>query len=360
MEKAEKYYQMHLKIRALSQELQQFGTQMTTDERSKKIRIVTNAYRALGDLENCARFLEGYVQNGEEDEEVVDFYIRIKEIEGRALARKGDFKGAKAAFETALHTAGKYDMDFKRMDMYQSISTIYEKIGNYKQALFYYDEFVKLSTQVYKERNYAYSKYLIDVYGLGQLQQKMSEAAAVTRRLEHQADVDSLTGIYNRRFLHEALQGSIFPEDAKGRLAVVMMDLDYFKQYNDTYGHTEGDEVLRIVGDILQGMENECIYPVRYGGEEFLLLLREPQKGEAVKVVERIMNALRKRAVEHKGSKVSDIVTLSAGIAEGVCRFSEQRHALIEEADNMLYEAKKTRNCWRKIDVMKDNAVRGW
>lgn len=347
MEKAEKYYRLLLQIRELHKELQWGEGDVSPGEEKKRLLSIVYAYRELGELDNCSQLLEHYLDKGTADQDIVDLYIRIKEINGRYLLRKRKYQEALLDFITALKTAEEYDLDFKRLDLYQSVSAIYEKIGDYKMSLEYYEKYSKLSTQVSQDKNYAYSKYLIDIYGLETIEQETRDLMERNKDLGKRINMDSLTGIFNRRFLHEAVTEASLTENKTEQWCTVMMDIDYFKQYNDTYGHDAGDKVLQTIGSILQNVSDERIFPIRYGGEEFLLIIKNPLPQEGIWLTEKVMKDLYRRKLKHEHSAAAEIVTISAGIATGACKSAEDCYRLIDEADKRLYVSKRTgRNKW--------------
>lgn len=161
--------------------------------------------------------------------------------------------------------------------------------------------------------------------------------------LEELSITDELTGLHNRRFFNEQLN----LEWSRGirsnePLSLVLLDIDYFKQFNDTYGHMAGDECLKSVARVLQHslLRNSDI-TTRYGGEEFCLLLPNTPIEGAFEVTERIRSAMERLEIPHKTSSVSTLVTLSDGItcltpsAEG-----RNPSELIALADEALYKAK--------------------
>jgi len=142
---------------------------------------------------------------------------------------------------------------------------------------------------------------------------------------------DPLTGLGNRRFLHEALQRDLHNVARyQGTLSVVMLDIDYFKRYNDTNGHLEGDRLLAQIGGILREVVRTGDLPVRFGGEEFMVLLPQTDLQSAGRAAERI-----RLAVEEQSP-----VTVSLGVASVSASHCEPS-ALIEAADSALYRAKE-------------------
>lgn len=161
-------------------------------------------------------------------------------------------------------------------------------------------------------------------------------------RLARLSTVDPLTGSLNRRGLD-----AVFPEVEGGDeliepLSVVMVDLDHFKRLNDQHGHLAGDEVLRVVSERLASVLRRGDAVVRYGGEEFLLLLPKATGEHAVQVAGRARVALERVVVTIGGAELR--VTASFGIAQR--RGAEPRDGVIARADAALYRAKAAgRNC---------------
>jgi len=154
---------------------------------------------------------------------------------------------------------------------------------------------------------------------------------------------DSLTGLGNRRRLDAVLDVEIARARRQGYpVALVMMDLDFFKAYNDRYGHLAGDQCLRRVAEVLgQALKRPADLAVRYGGEEFTLLLPDTDGQGAGLIVQETLQQLRRLAIEHAGSPFG-VVSASAGIA--VAHPAQQpisSQALVAEADAALYEAKR-------------------
>lgn len=159
-------------------------------------------------------------------------------------------------------------------------------------------------------------------------------------RLRHQSIRDPLTGLFNRRYLEETLEREIRRSARDlSALSVVMIDVDFFKDYNDAYGHSAGDEVLVKLGAILQeGVRTDDI-ACRYGGEEFMLVLPGATSVQAYERVEALRGLFRRESATLSLEAVSGC-TFSAGIASmppDGCRGEE----LVERADAALYEAKR-------------------
>lgn len=152
---------------------------------------------------------------------------------------------------------------------------------------------------------------------------------------------DSLTGLYNRRYMEETFDREIERMIRKDRkLAVAMTDVDCFKSINDSYGHVVGDLVLAHIGQILKSNTRSSDIACRYGGDEFILILPECSKREAIARAETIRTLIAKTELEFDGRKIQDI-TLSFGISE-LPEDGTNRFDLICAADKALYLSKQS------------------
>ncbi len=177
---------------------------------------------------------------------------------------------------------------------------------------------------------------------MNQLLQKR-ELQEMHRQVLALSVTDGLTGIPNRRRFDEFLQQEWFRSHrAQSPLGMLMMDIDYFKLYNDHYGHNEGDECLKLVADILATrVRRPPDLMARYGGEEFVCVLPDTNIEGVRKVGRTILDAIRTRAIPHGKSEVADIITLSIGGTSIVpaCKDGSIED-LIKMSDDLLYESK--------------------
>jgi diguanylate cyclase (GGDEF)-like protein len=164
------------------------------------------------------------------------------------------------------------------------------------------------------------------------------------RELARKADLDGMTGIANRRRFEEALALERSRAMRTGQpLSLVMLDVDFFKKFNDTYGHVAGDDCLRRVATAIgDSLVRPSDLAARYGGEEFVVLLPATHARGAQRVAERIREAVMAAAIAHAGNPPG-IVTISAGVSS--MRFRPEEDAdptlLVERADALLYRAKQ-------------------
>jgi len=171
-----------------------------------------------------------------------------------------------------------------------------------------------------------------------ELSQAKQEVEALKSALEasrQDALIDELTQIGNRRAFDQAIESAL--SDNKGGTHLLLMDLDHFKQCNDTYGHVMGDRVLERMGAILKAAASANVQVMRYGGEEFAAIVSGAQS-EALEVAEGIRRKVGGIRITQVGS--SDTLSISVGLASA--RKAEEASQLKVRADEALYQAKDT------------------
>jgi diguanylate cyclase (GGDEF)-like protein len=156
------------------------------------------------------------------------------------------------------------------------------------------------------------------------------------------AQTDPLTSVKNRRFMEKCLSHEIKEHyQKKMTLSIIMIDIDFFKKYNDNYGHQQGDTVLiEVTKAITSVLRNRTDFLCRYGGEEFLVILPNTKASGAEVVAGRIQAIVNKLAIKHEYSEAADIVTISQGIYSAVPSNSDSGKTFIEFADKGMYKAK--------------------
>ena len=232
------------------------------------------------------------------------------------------------------------DFEFLQLHVCQMAMGIEVRLGDYQRAVEEHARYVRLRKDLTEAQDYAYSECLIAVYGLEQKQRLMEKLRTENRRLEEDTQKDPLTRLYNRQYLEKVLTRYDSPEPRPAQeMAAIMMDVDFFKGYNDHYGHIQGDTILSEAGRLIWEQRLGGWTPVRYGGEEFLLLRLASAK-EALEVAETVRRALEAQRIPHHFSKAAAVVTLSAGVSAKVCCDRRDMENLINEADQALYAAK--------------------
>ena len=170
------------------------------------------------------------------------------------------------------------------------------------------------------------------------LARQLKEIQELQSRLQEQAIRDALTGLFNRRYLDETLPRELSRAKREGYpLALIMVDIDHFKQVNDTYGHSAGDDVIRCLGAILRQGAREGDIACRYGGEEFIIALPRMSVEAALMRAEKWRMEVEEILVQHGDFKIH--FTISAG-ASGYPDHATEHENLIECADLALYQSK--------------------
>lgn len=169
------------------------------------------------------------------------------------------------------------------------------------------------------------------------------ELRASNEVLERQSTTDALTGLLNRRSLDTNLALEWRRATREGRnVAVLMIDVDDFKAFNDRYGHAAGDECLKAVARVLSARSRRTgDWAARYGGEEFAIVLPHTSLAHALDIAESIRVDVARLQIAHEASEVASTVTVSIGAAEMSASSNVEPTALVEAADRALYEAKR-------------------
>jgi len=181
---------------------------------------------------------------------------------------------------------------------------------------------------------------------------RTEELEAANMELQIIAMMDGLTGIPNRRYFDDYYERSWRTAVRMGApLSVVMADIDWFKAYNDTYGHQAGDECLKQVArTVRKYTQRAADFVARYGGEEFIIVLPDAQNAGATAFAERVRQQVEALGIEH-GNSPFGRVTISLGIASAYPLQDDDPQALIEAADKALYAAKHDgKNCVRQAE----------
>lgn len=169
---------------------------------------------------------------------------------------------------------------------------------------------------------------------------KQNDLEKENEHLEKLMNIDDLTEIWNRRCLNHDLDSEAFQQAASA--AVAMLDIDYFKQYNDIYGHQKGDTVLMEIGSSLRMVRSNQVYVYRYGGDEFTMIFLDQSEAEVQQCLKKVDEDIQKKKIRHKGSLTGEYVRISYGYAwcdqKGI-----SRNQLLEKADEALYEVKRRR-----------------
>ncbi len=181
------------------------------------------------------------------------------------------------------------------------------------------------------------------MFDISERKRTEEKLARVQQELEELSYKDGLTGIANRRMFDSILEVE-WGQAARSRqpLSLILLDIDYFKQYNDHYGHIQGDECLKRVAALLeQAARRPRDFFARFGGEEFVWVLPETDSAAALLVAQRCQELLRREAIPHIHSRTGGNLTISLGVGTTIPEQGSEPLAFVERVDRSLYDAKQ-------------------
>ncbi|MBP2639999.1 MAG: diguanylate cyclase with sensor [Firmicutes bacterium] len=204
------------------------------------------------------------------------------------------------------------------------------------------------ASQKYELQNYDFN-FLRSL--AGHIAMTIAHAQHVVK-VEQEAITDSLTGLYNKRYFNDLITKEIRRSNRYSRsVSMLMIDIDYYKQYNDKYGHRMGDEALKVIASIIRQSCRDVDFAVRYGGEEFVLLLLETSMAEAIEVSERLRKTIEYYPFPHQHHQSHGSLSVSIGLSN----YPDDAWTeieLIDHSDAALYAAKRAgRNCVRSYSA---------
>jgi diguanylate cyclase (GGDEF)-like protein len=197
-----------------------------------------------------------------------------------------------------------------------------------------------------KDGNYVWIRGFM--FDISERKKTEQELIKLQKELEELSFKDGLTGVANRRMFDSVIETEwLKARQNKQPLSLIIIDIDFFKEYNDFYGHLQGDDCLKQVAETLNNVKARSRdFFGRFGGEEFIMLLPEADENAAWSIAERCRQALFKKQIPHEQSKVSQLLTISLGVSTMIPSHDDEHNELISRADKQLYQAKqKGRNC---------------
>jgi diguanylate cyclase (GGDEF)-like protein len=181
------------------------------------------------------------------------------------------------------------------------------------------------------------------MFDISERKKTEEELLRLQKELEELSFKDGLTGVANRRMFDSIME--IEWENARRNhqpLSLLMLDIDYFKQYNDHYGHIKGDDCLRQVAQVLSlAATRSRDFIARFGGEEFVMILPETDENSAKKVAERCRSLISEAGIPHEQSEISPLLTMSLGVGTIIPASGDEPKTFIEVVDRLLYKAKQ-------------------
>lgn len=207
-----------------------------------------------------------------------------------------------------------------------------------KAAGLYYE----LTEDMERENQYMITNMLSVRSSLEQANEKRREIEKVNEKLQEKSETDPLTHLANRLRLNDYSEEAFERARDSGRgFAVEILDIDYFKEYNDNYGHQAGDECIIMIAQELKRMQGNQIFCARYGGDEFIIIYEGMSESEVFQEAEQLRQRILDRRVEHIYSKALPVVTVSQGICYDIPGEENRSWDFLHAADMMLYQVKK-------------------
>ncbi len=265
-----------------------------------------------------------------------------------------DFSAAVETLHVALDIATEINAKQEQAQCHRALAEAHKAAGEFRPALEHYEKFVALNQAAFDEESDRRRKTLeiihevenarkdAEIYQLRNvaLQQEIEERKKAQAALERLATQDALTGLANRRYFLE-LAARTFEQARRYQrpLSIVMMDVDHFKQINDTFGHKTGDQVLVSVAQCMLSVLRKVDILGRYGGDEFVILLPETTQEGARRLTERLRQVVAQQSVIAGG--VSLPISLSIGLASNIQQPDLALDELLQRADRALYYSKQ-------------------
>ena len=287
-----------------------------------------NTQEKLETIQSEMKVIVQAVEQTNEMVRITDKDAIITYVNDAVITETGYTKEELIGQKSSIFKSGKHDQSFYK-NLWDTVSSgnIYKNviINKRKDGTLYHEE--QTITPVFDEQNN------LSFVSTGH---DISERIEVEKKLHTLATRDTLTGVYNRYSLNKEIDINIKKyERYEDIFGLLMLDIDHFKNVNDTYGHDVGDLVLKELCSVIENLIRETDVFGRWGGEEFLLILPKTNRGEATSIATRIKNIIE----EHKFDYIPQ-VTISIGVS--VYNKSIKKEIFLKDVDDALYKAKST------------------
>lgn len=303
--------------------------------------MMTRYYHLRGDIQTRDRYIEdvkkrlyGKVLIMDVFDDIYDFCLLMLDIDRDdvlfTIVEKLDepIKGTRIA-------------NLKRKFLALKIK-LYRKNGLEKECIEAMNQYFDLSVQLEKDKQKMIATILRVRNSLDRIKERQKELELEAQRLLEKSETDQLTGISNRyrmsRFAQEALDKC---RREHITLSYEILDIDYFKQYNDHYGHQAGDECVRTIAGLLADIQSDNIFCARYGGDEFVVIYVGLSTDEVYAIAEGLRRKVYDLNMSHSGSQEHSIVTISQGICSDIPTDDCKDRDFLHAADEFLYTVKK-------------------
>ncbi len=292
-------------------------------------------YAAIGREDETRKYMEQYIRLAADSSLIVDLFNDVVNM-GEFMMKYGEMDLVPQVLDLLKDTAVKsgniaYEESYLRIYIHYC-----EKTGDKEELL-------NCTARYFEVSEARKVEDLKSVRANIEFRETMEELRRENKQLMQEVHTDSLTHIANRKALNDHLEQA-FERAWKNQtsLAVEILDVDYFKQLNDTYGHQKGDECLQAIAHCLKNVRNEDIFVARYGGDEFCIVYEGFTDEQVLEVARRLRRMVQDLDMEHKASPVGGKVTVSQGIRNSVPDEMNRVWDFLYAADNALYEVKRT------------------
>lgn len=229
------------------------------------------------------------------------------------------------------------------LKVYEKQTLLYKRTDRHIEYVHSVKKYMKLYAEISEDgRRNAVLQSVELRNRLRQIRQENKEMDKQHKKLLSTVRHDPMTGLHTRGYLTQYAAAEFDKAYAGGKMfGVGMLDIDYFKQYNDRYGHLEGDSCIEKVAQIIRSEANEKIFCARYGGDEFVMVYYDMDKKEIKEVAERLCQNVRELKLKNEDSPVSDYITISMGVFYKIPSEVNRLWDYLERADMELYKVKK-------------------
>jgi len=316
--------------------------EITPDETLRKIedsiKKIRKSWQSYSGRFKRDEELEYVNYAGSEIESINSYFLRIYTLVKRGQSLKGlninTLEKRISSIDSVLEKLINYEISiaqYERKRFLQNYEHTIERLGLFLLLILF--AVLVISYYVFKSIQKDHT----------QLEVATSKLKKANKKLENVSYTDVLTGLHNRRYFNHIYERELKrAKRANNYITFMMIDVDYFKQYNDTYGHIEGDFALKSVAKVLKDtLKRPSDYVFRLGGEEFGVLLSETDESNSAKLARDICDAIKVREIKHESSAVSNVITLSIGVVCCIADDALDDEVMISRADEMLYQAKE-------------------
>ncbi|MCH4192430.1 MAG: GGDEF domain-containing protein [Butyrivibrio sp.] len=288
------------------------------------------------EIRNLLNLLKGFHGYADLVEDICDIGLFLLEI--------GDLESTRKLLQLTEPSLSSLNVPSIEIQITQFKIEYYTQAGLEKKRLESADLYYKLSMQLKLSEAVSY-KFSIDIRrSMEEMRASQEKIQQENLRLIRQAEYDQLTGLPNRyhlnRFSDQAFDRAFQNQTS---LAVEILDIDYFKEYNDTYGHQAGDVCLQQISEQIRLLtqSHANVYSARYGGDEFVIIYEGMADDEVTSLAASLRNRIHDLSIPHQGSKSSSCVTVSQGIRNSIPKEENKLWDYMYTADNALYSVKQ-------------------